>query len=252
MGALLGKEILEQWRTRHMLVLGAVFLFFGLLGPITAKLTPELIQWVSSSAPGIIIQVPPPTARDAVLQYIKNLSQLLPLAVLLVAVGSLVGEKERGTLPLILAKPVHRGAILGAKLAALLVVVMVSLVLGAVAAYYYTWALFGRLPLGGFVLMNAVAGLYLVVVLALTLLASTLARSTVAATAAALAMWLGLSLWGTLPRIGRASPSTLLSWAARLGVGQHEPAEWPALLAGLGLAVLALTVAWLSFRRQEV
>lgn len=249
---LLRKEILEQWRARRLLVLAATFLFFGLLGPITAKLTPELLKMVGASAPGVVIQVPPPTVQDVVVQYIKNLSQMLPLVVLLVAMGSVVGEKERGTLPMVLAKPVARGTVLAAKYAGLIVTLAIALLLGAVAAYYYAQILFGGLGLGAFVLMNLVAGLYLLVVLTLTFLASTLARSTVMAGALAFSFWVALLILGALPRIGQATPAALLSWAGQLGMGQGAGGAWPALWSSLALIAASLAAAWLHFRREEL
>lgn len=248
---LLRKEILEQWRTRRFLVLGAVFLFFGFMGPITAQLTPEIIRLASQSAPGLTIQVPPPTVADAVAQYIKNLSQILPVAVLLVAMGSMTGEKERGTLPMVLARPIPRSAILVAKYLSLVIVVAVSLLLGAVAAYYYTIILFGGLSLGAFLLMNLIAGLFLLVVLSLTFLASTVAPSTAAAGALAFAAFLLLALGSAIPRVGQASPARLLEWAAQVGLGQATAGAWAAVAISLALIVAALAVAWLRFDRQE-
>lgn len=249
---LLRKEILEQWRARRLLVLGATFLFFGLLGPITAKLTPQLLEMVGSSAPGIVIQVPPPTVADAVAQYMKNLSQMLPLVVLLVAMGSMVGEKERGTLAMVLAKPVARGTVLAAKYAGLVVALAASLLLGAVATFYYTQVLFGGLELGAFALLNLVAGLYLLVVLSLTFLASTLSRSTVMAGGLAFGFWVLLLIMGALPRIGRAAPSALLTWAAQLGLGIDAGGAWAALWFSLALIAACLGAAWLHFRKEEL
>ncbi|MGQ9682988.1 MAG: ABC transporter permease [Anaerolineae bacterium] len=248
---LLRKELLELWRTRRFLVLGAVFAFFGLLGPITAQLTPELIKLAGASAPGVVIQVPAPTVADAIAQYVKNLSQILPVAVLLVAMGSMTGERERGTLPMVLAKPVPRAAILAAKYLGLVVMVAVSLILGAVAAYYYTVLLFGAIAPDWFVLMNLIAGLFLLVVLSLTFLASTVAPSTAAAGALGFAAFLLLAFLSALPRVGVASPANLLGWAARVGLGQTIDAPWASLVTSVGIIGLCLIVAWLCFSRQE-
>lgn len=248
---LIRKEVVEQWRTRRLLVLGSVFLFFGLLSPITARLTPDIVKWAASSAPGVVIQVPPPTAADAVVQYVKNLSQILPLVVLLVAMGSVVGERERGTLPMVLARPVARGAVLGSKFLGLAGALVVSLILSGAPAYYYSLLLFDGPPLDAFLRLNLLAGLYLLVVLALTFLASTVATTTVMAGALAFLLWLGLVIAGSLPRVGRASPATLLTWAGKVGVGQAFEGEWLALGVSVTLIVAALALAWLHFRRQE-
>ncbi len=225
--ALLRKELLEQWRTRRLWVLAIAFVFFGLLGPITAKMTPELLKLVGSSAPGVVIQIPPPTLNDAIMQYMKNLSQLLPLIVLLVAMGAVSGEKERGTLPMVLAKPVSRAAVLAAKYLVLAFSVLLSLTLGALVAYYYTQVLFGGLGLRTFLDYNLSAGLQLLVVLTLTFLASTVASGTVMAGALAFGLCLLSVVAGSIPLLGRSH------W-------------WlPALV------VAALLGAWLHFRAQE-
>ncbi len=249
---LIRKELVEQWRTRRLWVLCAVFVFFGLLAPITAKLTPDLLRWLAETTPGVVFQLPPPSAADVVSQYIKNLAQSLPLVVLLVAMGAVSGEKERGTLPMVLAKPISRGAFLGAKFLGLALALALALGLCMVSAYYYSLLLFNGPEPGGFVLMNLLAGLYLLVVLALAFLASTLAASTVMAGVLAFGLWALLLILGALPRIGRASPTALLSWAGRLGVGLPGEGEWLALGVSVAILGAALVGAWLHFRRQEL
>ena len=54
--------------------------------------------------------------RDAADQFLKNLGQAGILTAILLAMGSVANEKERGTAALILSKPASRGAFLGAKL----------------------------------------------------------------------------------------------------------------------------------------
>ena len=56
---------------------------------------------------------------------------------------------------------------------------------------------------------------------------------------------------GSLPRVGRASPVTLLTWAGRVGVGRAFEAEWPALGVSVALVIAALALAWFHFRQQE-
>src|SRR5689334_23960636 len=89
------KEVLEQWRTYRALVVGAVLLAFGLLSPLTAKLTPELIRLIPNGdqLAGLI---PAPTALDAVGQYLKNMSQFAVILALLLTMGAVTQEKERG------------------------------------------------------------------------------------------------------------------------------------------------------------
>ena len=38
------KELLESLRTYKLLIMIIVFMFFGMLGPLTAKLTPQILE----------------------------------------------------------------------------------------------------------------------------------------------------------------------------------------------------------------
>lgn len=245
------KEMLELWRTYKAPALGLVFLLFGLLSPALAKATPEIVKMISAGQPGFAIQVPTPTTVDALDQYLKNLSQLCTLVLILIAMGSVAREREQGTATLVLSKPVGRGAFLAAKFAALLTVLLGSLALGAAFCYLYTILLFGSLDVGLFIWVNLLAAEYLIVVLAFTFVASVLLRSPLAAGGLAFALWIATSILGSLPKVGQVMPGQLLGWAAALGRGLAQSA-WPAVWVGLLLIILSLSVAWLRFRGQEL
>ena len=133
----LRKELLEQWRTYRMLVVGAVLLAFGLLSPLTARLTPELIRLIPNGdqLAGLI---PAPTALDAAAQYLKNMSQFAVILALLLTMGSVTQEKERGTAAMMLSKPLPRWAFLAAKFAGLAVTFAVPKFKQVPNAYYTT------------------------------------------------------------------------------------------------------------------
>jgi ABC-2 type transport system permease protein len=44
---LLGKELLEQWRTLRLPVVATVFLLVGLSSPLLARFTPEILKAVA-------------------------------------------------------------------------------------------------------------------------------------------------------------------------------------------------------------
>ena len=93
---LLVKELTEQWRTGRLLVVAVIFLIFGLTSPILAKYTPDIVKLAASS---VAIHVPTPTMKDAVVQLVKNLSQLGALVAILLTMGTVAGEKESGRPP---------------------------------------------------------------------------------------------------------------------------------------------------------
>ena len=100
------KEMQEQWRTYRFLIVAAVFAAFGLASPLLAKFTPEMLKVIPGLPPGLLEAIPAPTVTDAISQYVKNMSQFGILLALLVTMGVVVQEKERGTAAFFLTRPV--------------------------------------------------------------------------------------------------------------------------------------------------
>ncbi len=214
--AAIQKEIRQQWRTRRMLVLVAVFLFFGMGSPLITKLTPELLQSVSSG--NLIAQLmPQPSAAEAMNQYIKNLSQFGFLLAILLAMGAVVSEKETRVAPMILSKPMSRWAFIAGKFAVQGLMYLGAFALAGIAAYYYTWILFGPLEPGNFILMNALLLMWTLPFVALSLLGSVLGKSTASAGGIAAGLCIALSLAASIPQYGALLPGGLLGWATQAG-----------------------------------
>ena len=81
----LKKEILEQIRTKKLMILGLLFIFFGILNPLTAKMTPWLLEVLSESmeSSGINITIVEITALDSWVQFFKNIPMLLIIFILM-------------------------------------------------------------------------------------------------------------------------------------------------------------------------
>ena len=86
-------EWLRLIRTPRGISLAAVYLLFGLLGPVIAKYMADIVKHVQS---GITITVPPPTPKDGITQYISQVSQTGLIVVVVVAAGALAFDSRRG------------------------------------------------------------------------------------------------------------------------------------------------------------
>ena len=246
----LRKELMEQWRSYRLLITAAVLVAFGLLSPLTAKYTPELMKLLPNGEE-IARLIPQPTAADAVAQYLKNISQFSVVLALLVTMGAVAYEKERGTAAMILVKPLPRWAFLAAKFTALGITFAASLVVAGAGCYYYTLVLFEPLGIGSWVILNVLLLVFVLVYVALTLMCSVLAKSQAGAGGLAFALLIVLALPGALPKVGEYLPGQLINWGAGLMAGSGAPA-WPALGVSFGLMVGALILAGLIFDRQEL
>ena len=250
LAVLLRKELLEQWRTLRLPVIAAVFVLVGLGSPLLARFTPELVESLGGSQFQIV--VPPPTTADAVDQLIKNVSQFGILVAVLLAMGSVATEKERGTAALILTKPAGRGAFLVAKLVAIGGTLLIAVGLAAASAWFYTLVLFEALPVAGFAVSAVLQWLALVVFAAITFLGSTLTRSALAAAGIGVMAFVVIGILSAFPSIAAYLPVGLGAPARALALGQPAGDLLGPILANVALIAAAVGLAWLSFRRQEL
>ena len=249
-GTLLRKELLEQWRTLRLPLVAVVFLLIGLGSPLLARFTPELLNAVAGDQ--LPIQLPPPTTADSVDQLTKNLNQFGALIAILLAMGSVATEKERGTAALILAKPVGRGAFLVAKLVAIGVTLAAGTAVAVAGAWFYTLVLFEPLPIGGILVAGALDWLLLLSWAAITFVGSTLTRSSLAAAGLGFVALIVIGALSAIPAVAPWLPTGLGGPARAFALGTSGPSVVTPLVGTLGLIATAGVLAWLSFRRQEL
>jgi len=254
LSTLLGKEIREILRTSRIYVIPGLFLFFGLTSPILTKLMPELLKSFGGSAGGIEIVIPPQTAVDAFAQFFKNLTQIGILAVILTTMGAVADEKTRGTVLLVVTKPVARVSVVVAKFLAGGLVVVFGTALGYVAALYYTVHLFPDVPVAASLRAATVFAVYVVFIVALTVWASTVMRSQVAAAGVALAGFVTAGILPSLsPVLARWTPGGLVGLTGRMFAANASLGDAGATIAvSLVVSLLLVAAAGWSLGRQEL
>jgi ABC-2 type transport system permease protein len=260
------KEVFQLWRTKRMLVTGAVFLVFGMGSPLIAKIIPDIFGSVAGMEQFAAL-IPKPSAADAMTQYIKNLTQFGFLLAVLLGMGAVVGEKEHGVAPMILSKPMPRWAFLTSKFAAQSLMYLACFLLSGAGAYYYTWILFGPLEIGPYLLANILLLLWLLTFVALALIGSTLGKTTVAAGGIGILLSVAMMLAGSIPRYGVLFPNGLLSWAGQaaqtaagvavspietsIAAGQM-PVNGGSLASAVLVIVISLVLSLGFFEQQEL
>lgn len=249
--ALCKKELREQYRTHKTLILVAVFLVVGMISPLLAKYTPLLLKNVPDMPPGFADLIPEPTTKDAIIQYVKNISQFGVILVVVLNMGSVAGEKERGTMAVLLTKPVHPSWIIVTKWLAGILNILLGVFAAGIGCAIYTVILFGTLDLGGFLVLNGLVVVFLVVYLSITVLASSLARTQAMAAIGAFAGVAFILIVGAIPHVKEAAPVQLLNWGSSRLLGNGDSA-WMALIVSLGVIGLCLALASMAFSREEI
>jgi ABC-2 type transport system permease protein len=250
---LLAKELREQLRTGRLVAVAVVFVLFGILGPLTDRYMKNIIDFVGSQSGGMQITVPDPTLKGSLAQIGKNLSQFGYICAILLAMGSVAWEKERGTAGMLMTKPASRAAFLTAKLAAIAGNLLIATLLGTGLGYLYTTLLYPTtFPIGGYAAMALTLWWTAVIFAAITLLASTLTRSAIAAGGLGLVAFLVLGILVAIPPLAIWTPIGLLPEISKLALSEPTGNFAVPLAFNVAIVPLLLTVAWLGFRRQEL
>jgi len=249
--AFLSKEFLEQLRTYKLLILPVVFLIFGMMSPVLAKMMPEI--FASIDMEGMEIVIPEPTYLDSYAQFFKNSTQMGIIAVLLVFSGMMSQEFSRGTLIGVLAKGLPRPAVLFSKYTAAMSLWSGSLALSAAAQVGYTLYLFGSHDTTGLLFSLFCMWLFGAFLIAASLCMGTLLKGGYAGLLATVAILGGLMIAGTWPVISEKSPMLLLSVGPGLmqGLTEVQDYAWAAWITGAALVAFLAGAVW-AFKKKEL
>jgi ABC-2 type transport system permease protein len=248
---LVAKELLEAWRTYRLPVIGLLFLALGISAPVVFKLLPDIIR--TFAPPGFQIALPEFGLGLLLDQFLKNTIQFGAVAAILLTMGSVATEKERGTAAFVLAKPVTRAAFLAAKLTALGLAFAIAIALASIGGWVYTGLLFEWPPLGPWAAMTALVWLSTMVYVALTFVGTVVMRSALGASAVGFGGLIVLSMASLVPTLSPWLPAGLVGVAksVALGVWTADLDPVRTIVMSIGIAVLALALAFWRFRRLE-
>ena len=114
--AFMKKEWMEQIRSSRLVVLTILFVLFGIMNPVVAKLTPWLFEVMAESMEesGMVITMVEVDAMSSWVQFFKNVPMALIIFVLLES-SIFTKEYESGTLVLALTKGLHRYKVIFSK-----------------------------------------------------------------------------------------------------------------------------------------
>lgn len=188
LATLAGKEFRDRLRNRWVLAVALVFTAFSLA-----------ITYFGSAAQGV---VGPRSIELTIASLVSLVIYLIPLIALLLGFDAIVGERERGSLDLLLAHPVTRLELLLGKYLGLAGALTLSTLVGFALVGVLLWQRFGEAGLyhyAGFVLSAVLLGLAF---LSVALLISVLARDRTRASGLAISLWFALVLVFDLALMG--------------------------------------------------
>lgn len=246
------KEIMEAYKTPKVIILGALFLVFGIMSPLTAKYMNEILAMVGLQQ-GINIVLPESTYIQSYEQFFKNIYFMMTIVTILVFAGTVAEEKSRGTAVLVLTKCLSRSGFVMGKLIAAVLVFTFSYAVSVAICIYYTSLMFPQYINTGIGVALLLYWIFGCMMIALTLLVSILSKSMAMAAISGFICYAIISALSALPYVGKYTPGILQGLSTELSIGVKTPDEafLPALIT-VAAATAAVIAGLIAFRRQEL
>lgn len=246
----LKKEMKESFRTSRGFILLALFVFFAILGPITAKYTNELISLLAS---GVDLTFPTPTLLDSWVQFFKNTTSLCLIVYLIIMTGSVASEKNKGSIMLVLTKKTTRLNFLFSKFLGGAILFTICYVLSIVISAVYTQILFQSWyydGLGVSLFMIWLLGLFFD---ALAIFMSVVSKSPTTAALLGFSAYAIFSLLNIIRDFPKYNPAGSISIVNQIMTGVYSTTD-NLIQLGITSAFIVATIflSYGIFRKQEI
>lgn len=242
-------EWLRLLRTKRLIALVGVYVFFGLVGPLTARYLGEIVERFGGE---VTVVVPDPVPPDGIAQYLANASQIGILVAVVVAAGALVldARPEMAIFLRTRVRPVRR--ILVSRYVVAAGAVIATYLLGLALAWYETAVLLGSLSVGGMLVGALYHAMYVAFAVAIVAAIGSRASSVLATVGISVVVLLLLPLVGVMEAVGEWLPSHLIG--AQVGLLVDQTVGDYLLAAGVTLAsiILLLVVARRGVESREL
>lgn len=245
------KELREQLKTFKGFVIFIVVTFFGIVSPLFAKLTPELMKLANTG--NIEIKMRPQTFLDSYSQFFKNISQMVLIVLILVFCGSVVSETTKGTASMMLTKRLSRSAFIMAKYTSGAVIWTAAYWSSAALAYVYTCYLFPSGKPQHLILSFLCMWLFGLLTLSVSIFCSTVFKNYALAAVGGFCLTGLISLTSAVGKIKDYMPCALQTINPGLIGGSVSPAMARVpVLTGILLTTLLLALSCVHLNRREL
>jgi len=232
---MLNKEWMEMVRTYRLFLVPLLFILIALAGVIMTKMLPELIASSTDLPEGTVIQMAEPKAMDAAAAITGQYEQMGMLALILLFMGTIAGERASGVITTILIKPVSKWSYVGSKVLMAMLLITVSYLLSITVSWYYINQMFNDgIAFQPFLTGSLVYLPKLLVFAAIIVFCSSLTKSMLVAGGISFAAMIGLVAVNAVPWVEEHLPFGLgksaLAYMQEQSPDIGQPMLWAALL----------------------
>ncbi|MCL2287191.1 MAG: ABC transporter permease [Firmicutes bacterium] len=253
----MGKELTENLRTKRLLVLGCVFLFFAITGALLARYMGEFFAFIMPSydetSQLLIEAMGNPSWQEAYVQFYSQIGQIGVIAILFMYMGTVQREIRTGTASLMFSKGLGFGSFILAKFTMAVIITTVITAVSALVTYVYTFLLFEEAGhIGNILTGSLVFSIGVLMMLSVIILGSSLTKSSAVSAGISTGIYFALILSTIIPHIGSFSPFNLLSHPIAITVTGTFPSELTVnILLAITIAVIALFFATQRLKKAE-
>jgi len=246
----LNKELKESVKTSKLLILLALFVFFAILSPLTARYMNEILSLVSAD---IVISFPEPTRIDAWMQFFKNTGSLCLIVFLIMMTGTVAQEKAKGSIMLVLTKRVSRFNFLFSKFMSGVIVFTACYAASILVSGLYTQILFDGFAYAGLgmsLLLFWVMGVFFTAAAVFT---SVISKTPTTAALLGFAVYAFLSILNAIPGFAKFNPAGASTLVNEIMLGGSTMQTNVICLAATAVAAtLTFSAGYVVFRKQEI
>jgi len=242
------KEFIEYLRTYKIMILGVVFLLFGMMNPVLAKFTPEIIK-----AAGIDLNLPEPSALDSWAQFFKNVGQMGMLVMVVIFSGIMANELAKGTLINILTKGLKRRTVILSKFFVASILWTLSYLFCLLITYFYTLVFWKMSGMHNVFLSFISMWLYGEFLITTLILGGVLFKNNIGSLLLVGGLTVIMTIISIFPQLQKYNPMTLSSDNMSMLTATKELSAFiPALIICCILTVLLLIGSIILFDRKQV
>lgn len=251
--AFIKKEFTEQIRSGRLMILGLLFVLFGIMNPAVAKLTPWLLEAMADSLAesGMTVTDVEIGAMDSWVQFFKNMPMAL-IAFVLLESSIFTKEYAKGTLVPALTKGLERYKVVVSKTLALVVLWSLGYFICFGITYGYN-AYFWDNSVAQELIFSAVCWwLFGVTVALLTVLFSVAAKSNTGVLLGVGGTVLLSYLIGLIPKCGKYMPTYLTDGNSLIyGIAEAET-YIPSLAVAGAMGAICFAVSIPIFNKKQL
>ncbi|MEC1259110.1 ABC transporter permease [Bacillus swezeyi] len=247
------KEWKESWKDGKLLWLPVVLILLGLIQPISLYYMPQIIDMAGNLPDGAVIDIPKPGGEEVLVSTLSQFGTVGTAIFVFSVMGSIVNERNHGSLSLIMARPVNPIHYIGSKWLAQVLLVLASFTVSYGLAFYYTNLLFGKVGIDRFLLSLSVYSVWIVFVMTVTLFFSALFRHIGGVAGGSITLIAAVSLAGSLfPRFTEWTPDKAKSQASYIIMhGSWDGTFAWMMFSSAGIVFLLFMCTAFVFKRYE-